>query len=53
LNGYKAYIAGFGSIAFGIIGWLTGNLDGAQAGQAIIAGFGIIGLRHGITKSGS
>jgi hypothetical protein len=50
LNGYLTYLTGFGSIAFGVIGWLIGALNETQAGGFILGGFTALGLRRAISN---
>ena len=50
MNGYLTYLTGFGSIAFGLIGWAIGALDESQAGGFILGGFGALGLRRAIAN---
>lgn len=50
MAGYKTYLLGAGSIAFGVIGYLLGYQDGNTAMGFIIGGFGGMFMRHGITN---
>jgi hypothetical protein len=48
LKGYKTYIVAAGFILFAIGGYITGQLDTAQAIEAVLMGLAMFGLRSAI-----
>lgn len=49
LSGYKTYFMGALAIAWAVVGYLLGNLDGATAQTYAWAGFTAIFLRAGVS----
>ena len=49
LNGKKAYIGAIGLMALGVYELTQGQLE--KGLQDIMAGFGLLGLRHAVAKS--
>lgn len=50
MAGYKTYLTALGFVALAVGGWLTDQMDLAEAVQAFLTGSGLAALRAGINK---
>ena len=50
LNGGKTYLSAAGIVLVAIGGFLSGQVDLVSAITQALAGLGLAGLRHGVTK---
>ena len=51
MNGKKTYIVAALTVGFGLLGWVLGAMEPAEAIQTILGGLAIAGLRHGVAKA--
>lgn len=51
LKGKKTYLVAGLMIAYGVLGFVLGYQDAAEAGKLVLEGFGLIMLRLGVAKA--
>lgn len=49
MTGYKTYVVGAGMIAYAVIGFALGKVDGNSAIQTFLGALAVMGLRSAVT----
>lgn len=52
INGYKTYLTAAAIVVYAIGGFALGLQSADQAVELVLQAFAIVGLRHGIAKTG-